>query len=442
MIDSESQKLESEDLVRSDRVHRSVYTDPRIFDLEMERIFAASWVYLAHESQFPDSGSFLATRIGREPVLVLRHTDNSFRVVLNRCAHKGMQLYPEDTTGRRRALRCGYHGWIYDTDGRLRTISAEQGYGGTAICKSATEFGLAPIGSIAVYRGFIFGRLRPTGPDLLDWLGPMRSSLDNMVDRSPDGRIEVAGGVFRYLHHANWKFFLENTLDALHPMVVHQSVTQPARQLGAERSAAGLEDAFELQMIAPFGASYAFYDEMGQRSCPFGHGDLGNASSLHSSYESIPGYLQAMIAKHGETQAQRILAVNRNNSVLYPSVMFKAPISLLRIVKPLAVDRTMIETWHFRLCGAPEELFQRTIRYSNVVNSPAGAVGPDDHEAYRRLQSGLQATGSAWVLMARYPDHGAPLPDGTRVAPGTSDLVHRNQYCAWRDYMTAIGRRQ
>ena len=165
-------------------------------------------------------------------------------------------------------------------------------------------------------------------------------------------------------------------------------------------------------MIAPFGASYAFYDEIGQRSCPFGHGDLGNASSLHSSYESIPGYLQAMIAKHGETQAQRILAVNRNNSVLYPSVMFKAPISLLRIVKPLAVDRTMIETWHFRLCGAPEELFQRTIRYSNVVNSPAGAVGPDDHEAYRRLQSGLQATGSAWVLMARYPDHGAPLPDG------------------------------
>ena len=78
--------------------------------------------------------------------------------------------------------------------GRLRAISAEQGYGGTAICKSATELGLAPIGSIAVYRGFIFGRLRPTGPDLLDWLGPMRSSLDNMVDRSPDGRIEVAGG--------------------------------------------------------------------------------------------------------------------------------------------------------------------------------------------------------------------------------------------------------
>ena len=121
-------------------------------------------------------------------------------------------------------------------------------------------------------------------------------------------------------------------------------------------------------MIAPFGASYAFYDEMGQKSsCPFGHGDLGNASSLHSSYESIPGYLQAMIAKHGETQAQRILAVNRNNSVLYPSVMFKAPISLLRIVKPLTIDRTMIGAWSRSPLWAPEELFQRTFATSDVV---------------------------------------------------------------------------
>jgi phenylpropionate dioxygenase-like ring-hydroxylating dioxygenase large terminal subunit len=435
MIHSALEHFEWRDLVQRDRVHRCVYTDPRIFDLEMERVFTASWIYVGHESQLPTPGSFLATRIGREPVLLLRHKDNNIRAVFNRCAHKGMQLVPDDVTGQRRALRCGYHGWIYDTDGRLRTIPAERGYDGTSVCKSAADASLASIGSLALYRGFIFARLKATGPELHDWLGPMRSSLDNMVDRSPEGRIEVAGGVFRYVHHANWKFFLENTLDALHPMVVHQSVTLPARRLSTERSAAGLEDAFDLQMVAPFGASYSFFDDMGQRACPYGHGDLGNSSSLHSSYDAIPGYLPAMIARYGEAQARQILAVNRNNSVLYPSVMFKAPVSLLRIVKPIAVDRTMIETWHFRLCGAPEELLRRTIRYSNVVNSPAGAVGPDDHEAYRRLQSGLQATAGDWVKMARYPDQGAPDSDGSRSAPGTSDLVHRNQHAAWRDYM-------
>jgi benzoate/toluate 1,2-dioxygenase alpha subunit len=350
-----------------------------------------------------------------------------------------MQLYPDGESGQKRVLRCAYHGWLYDTDGSVRTIPAEKGYEGTAVCKSAGIARLQPIGAVDEYRGFIFGRLRALGPGLHDWLGPMRTSLDNLVDRSPEGRIEVAGGVFRHVHDANWKFFLDNSVDALHPMVVHQSVAGPARKIAAEYREAGTRMPFELQMAAPFGASYAFFDDMGQRAAAFGHCDLGNASSLHSGYEAIPAYLAALQARHGEAEAGRILAMNRNNSVLYPSLMFKAPISLLRIVKPLAVDKTMIETWHFRLAGAPEELLQRNLRYSSITFSPAGPVAPDDHEAYRRLQSGLQASGAQWVLIARYPQAGAPNADQVREAPGTSDLVYRNQYAAWRDYMCAAG---
>jgi len=31
-------------LVQSDRVHRSVYADPGVFDLEMQRIFGRAWL--------------------------------------------------------------------------------------------------------------------------------------------------------------------------------------------------------------------------------------------------------------------------------------------------------------------------------------------------------------------------------------------------------------
>mgnify|MGYP003305245742 CR=1 FL=1 len=44
-------KHELSGLIRADSVHRSVYTDRAIFDLEMDRIFGRTWVYVGHDSE-------------------------------------------------------------------------------------------------------------------------------------------------------------------------------------------------------------------------------------------------------------------------------------------------------------------------------------------------------------------------------------------------------
>ena len=64
--------------------------------------------------------------------------------------------------------------------------------------------------SVESYRGFIFASLSEDAPDLKTWLGPTATSIDNMVDRSPVGKLEVTGGALRYNHDSNWKFFVEN----------------------------------------------------------------------------------------------------------------------------------------------------------------------------------------------------------------------------------------
>ena len=75
-------------LVQPDRVHRDVYEDPKLFNLEMDRIFGRSWVYVGHASQVPNPGDFFATRIGLQPVVMTRHSDGEIYVVYNRCAHR------------------------------------------------------------------------------------------------------------------------------------------------------------------------------------------------------------------------------------------------------------------------------------------------------------------------------------------------------------------
>jgi hypothetical protein len=144
-----------------------------------------------------------------------------------------------------------------------------------------------------------------------------------------------------------------------------------------------------------------------------------------------------MIASYGEQRTREILGLSRNNSVAYPSLMFKAPVQLLRVVRPLAVDRTLIETWHFRLKGAPPSVLARTLAYSTLVNSSAGMVGPDDHQIYRQLQSGLAASQVEWVDMSRYAESGERGVDGSVAIKGTSDAMFRGQFAAWRALMAS-----
>ena len=192
-------------LVRPDEIHRDVYLDRELFDLEMERLWRNSWVYVGHDSQVPDPGDFYTTQLGREPVIMVRGTDGQVRVLPNRCAHKGTRL-ASAVHGRclGGVLRCPYHGWTYRLDGKIRTIPLKTGYEGTGFASSEAARGLREIASVN-YRGFVFARLRPAGPEFESYFGESLSSIDNMVDRSPEGRLEVAGGVLQNQQNNNKK---------------------------------------------------------------------------------------------------------------------------------------------------------------------------------------------------------------------------------------------
>src|SRR5262249_38414478 len=105
-------------LVQADRVNRRVYLDPDLFELELERIFHASWIFVGHESQIPNVRDFLTAQVGRQPLLLSRHTDGKVYANYNRCVHRGA-LVVNSEMGCADRYKCMYHGWTYGTDGRL-----------------------------------------------------------------------------------------------------------------------------------------------------------------------------------------------------------------------------------------------------------------------------------------------------------------------------------
>ncbi|RII83304.1 aromatic ring-hydroxylating dioxygenase subunit alpha [Neopusillimonas maritima] len=421
-------------LVRPAEVHKDLFISDEIFELEMTQLFANTWVYVGHDSQVPKAGDFFTTTVGNESVVMIRDTDDSIRVLYNRCPHKGVMLVNETYGNAGRFLRCPYHAWSFRLNGDLLALPLKRGYDPEIFGQTEAQNGMAAVENVHNYRGFIFCRLNPQGQSFEDFFGESLSTIDNMIDRAPEGRLEVAGGVLRYMHHCNWKMLVDNQTDTCHPMIAHESSAGTAVKVW-EEAPEGTPKPMAVEQFAPFVSPYEFFEGMGIRVWENGHGHTGVSNSIHAAYSEIPGYFEAMCEAYGEERAKAILSDVRHNTTYFPNIMVKGPIQTLRIFKPIAANKTLVESWTFRLVGAPDKLLERTVMYNRLINAPTSVVGHDDQEVYERAQHGLMSRGLDWVNVARLYEPGEE-DRKNEVTNGTNEWQMRNQYRAWAHYMT------
>jgi phenylpropionate dioxygenase-like ring-hydroxylating dioxygenase large terminal subunit len=426
--------------VEPGRVHRRLYTDPAIFELEMERIFGVAWIYVGHESQIRNPGDYLQTRIGRKPLVLVRHRDGKIHVIHNQCAHRGAKVVNAEQ-GNAGEFRCCYHGWTYHTNGRIKNVPLPNGYP-TDFDPADPRTAMVQVPRVESYRGFVFASLASDGPSLQEFLGHMTTSFDDMVDRAPDGEIEIAGGVFKHGYDGNWKLYLENLCDAAHPLFVHQSSIEAAQRQPDQSFSDGSGE-IAVRQMRQNGAPYSFWEsQVGIWAYPNGHsylGDYHDDAKLVAALQdpTFRDYIAALEAKQGKERTRRILEVRRWNTNIYPNLSFMSQFQQLRVVHPVSVNRTVVYTYNFRLKGAPEQMFRNTISFANIVNGTGSPVLTDDLAVYGRIGAGLSSEGAEWLEIGRGTT--TDLPDehgGRRGINSTSEIYIRNMFDAWLFYMT------
>jgi phenylpropionate dioxygenase-like ring-hydroxylating dioxygenase large terminal subunit len=424
-------------MVEPDRVHRGLYTDPELFELEMERLFNKVWTYVGHESQVKQPGDYWTVTVGRQPMIMIRGEDGAIHVLYNRCPHRGNMLLGDRHGSIDKSIICSYHAWQFNCDGSPKAIPLAKGYDGTKLDLTGDACRIKPAPRVESYRGFVFASLADRGPSLLDWMGPSRIAIDQMCDRAPEGEVEVVPTCFRIVQRSNWKFFLENQVDVAHAVVTHESTGRAAAEVEQEVAARDGHAPFDYHFLSGFTMPLGAWDKMTTVNYRWGHSVLEGYMSLRPQDPDTLAYEAIMKAKHGEARTDEILNPSIHHVICFPVLSVQPLLQQLRAIRPLGVDKTLTELWHFRLKGAPEPMYRRALGYFNMVNSPSTMVNADDLWNFRKQHEGLSSDGGEWVSLHRYMGQDDEQDGAIRTRLGTSEAPLRNYYQAWVDYMTA-----
>lgn len=189
-----------------------LYLDPAVLEAEQRAIFSRTWQYAAHASQLPEPNSYLTTTAGDQPVLVLRTSEGELRAFRNVCRHRGSELLSGSGTCKR-AIRCRYHGWTYDSDdGRLLGVPEHRTYEDL----DKATLGLFPV-RVEALGGLIFVNLDAYATPLAELAGGLAELLRHY--RVEELECFASGDSGR--QPANWKIVADNYLEGYHVPIAH-----------------------------------------------------------------------------------------------------------------------------------------------------------------------------------------------------------------------------
>jgi len=189
------------------------YTDPSIYDIDLETFFYNQWIFVGHESQIKNNGDYFLFEIGNESIIIIRDKNSNINCFYNVCRHRGSHICIEKE-GKTKKLVCPYHAWAYDLEGNL--ISARM----MDEKFNKKDWNLNKCSS-KVYEGLIFINLSENPDDFNKFINPVKDFIElHGLNKSKIAFKKT------YPTSGNWKLTLDNFHECYHCLPAHPEYCQ------------------------------------------------------------------------------------------------------------------------------------------------------------------------------------------------------------------------
>lgn len=400
-------------------VDRAIFTDRKIYEQELSRIFASSWLFLGHVEQLQKAGDFFTTFMGEDPVIVTKDKQGNIRAFLNSCRHRGARVLRADC-GTTRAFTCTYHGWSYDLGGKLISVPNEKGYENANWNRD--DWGLVEVAKLDTVLGLIFATWNPEAPTLDEQLGDMKYYMEAFLDRDSEGTT-IVGGITKWVLKGNWKL--------------------AAEQFGTDWYHVNMSHASALMVLSPTGkgpgesiagtAGRQYSDERGNGTgFPTSSKSRFDAQPVHEYYD-----YDALRERLGTARTEGPMTTG--HATVFPNFSYLPVNGSIRVWHPKGVDEMEVWTWTVLDKSMPEEVREAQRLYNLRTFGPSGIFEQDDGENWSEVQSISHGWRTNTVPLNYQMGLGSEREDG--VYPGEtselySDAAGRKFYGRWAELMS------
>lgn len=328
----------TDDLAKAETMPASWYTDPRMLELEKERIFYKTWQPIGRVDLVRRPGDFFTCEVVGQPLVISRGLDNKLRAFYNVCMHRAGPVALGQ--GNRKSLQCKYHGWTYDLQGKLMNAPEFEGVENW----EKKEICLAPV-LVEEWGPWVFVNLDLNAVPMENTCGPIQSEiLSKGFDLSKMSLIERRD----YIIDCNWKVYVDNYLEGYHLPIAHPGLF---RELDY--------DQYRVDTFRYYSSQYA----------------------------------PIRPVENGEVRDRRYVRTEAEAEALYywifPNVMLNVYLdnTSINIILPIDHEKTLtIFEWYFQQPGTGEgwDSMQQIIAFSDQIQQ-------EDIEICENVQKGLKS---------------------------------------------------